>query len=95
MSSLTSAINVNVDTEVKEEATTLFNSLGLNMSTAINIFLRKAINEGGIPFEVKMSKPSKDLYEAIQEGEDILNGKIKAKDYNSVKELIEDLENDI
>ena len=45
MSNLTSVINVNVPSEVKEEATNLFNSLGLNMSTAINIFLKKAIFE--------------------------------------------------
>ena len=43
MSNLTSIINVNVPSDVKEEATKLFNSLGLNMSTAINIFLKKAI----------------------------------------------------
>ena len=53
MSNNTSAININVDSNVKKEATELFNSLGLNMSTAINLFLRKSINEGGIPFELK------------------------------------------
>lgn len=41
MANLTSAINVNVPTEVKEEANILFNNLGLNMSTAINMFLKK------------------------------------------------------
>ena len=53
MSNLTSAINVNVPLEVKEEATALFNNLGLNMSVAINMFLKRAIYERGIPFEVK------------------------------------------
>lgn len=41
MANLTSVINVNVPSDVKEEATILFNSLGLNMSTAINMFLKK------------------------------------------------------
>ena len=41
MSNLTSAINVNVPSDVKKEATSLFNSLGISMSTAINIFLKK------------------------------------------------------
>lgn len=95
MSSLTSSINVNVDSQVKEEAISLFNSLGLNMSTAINIFLRKALAEGGIPFEVKTPKPNKEFLEALQDGEDILDGKIEAKTYNSVKELIGDLENGV
>ena len=43
MSNLTSAINVNVPSDVKKEATTLFNSLGISMSTAINMFLKKSI----------------------------------------------------
>lgn len=45
MANLTSVINVIVPSDVKEEATNLFNSLGLNMSTAINMFLKKAIFE--------------------------------------------------
>lgn len=53
MANLTSVINVNVPVEVKEEATNLFNGLGLNMSTTINMFLKRAIYERGIPFEVK------------------------------------------
>ncbi len=56
MANLTSSINVNVPTEVKDEATSLFNSLGLNMSTAINMFLVKSINSGGIPFDISTSK---------------------------------------
>lgn len=93
MASLVSTINVNVDTDIKEQANNLFNSLGLNMSTAINIFLRKSISVGGIPFDVR--KPNKELLEALKESEDILNGKIKTKKYHNVKELIDDLENDI
>ena len=61
MANNTSAININVDSNIKKEATELFNSLGLNMSTAINLFLRKSINEGGIPFEIKISKPTREL----------------------------------
>ena len=92
MASLTSNININVDSDIKEQANNLFNSLGLYMSTAINIFLRKAISVGGIPFDVK--KPSKELLDVLKESEDILNGKIQTKKYHSVKELIDDLEND-
>jgi len=92
MPNLTSAINVNVDKNIKDEANKLFNSLGLNMSTAINMFLRKSISVGGIPFEIRNPKPSKELIEALQEGEDILSGKIKAKGYHNINELMEDLE---
>ena len=85
----TSAINVNVPTDVKEEA------MGLTMSGAINIFLKKALSEGGIPFEVRERKPSKRLLEALKESEDIINGKIKAKRYNNFDEMLEDIEDEI
>lgn len=91
----TSAINVNVPTDVKEEANVLFNNLGLTMSGAINIFLKKALSEGGIPFEVRERKPSKRLLEALKESEDIINGKIKAKRYNDFDEMLEDIEDEI
>ena len=44
------------DDELKTEAENLFFSLGLNLETAISMFLTKAVNEGGIPFEVKQAK---------------------------------------
>jgi addiction module RelB/DinJ family antitoxin len=46
-------VTIRVDRELKENAETLFNYLGLNMTNAINIFLRKAVDERGIPFPVK------------------------------------------
>ena len=67
MASLTSAINVNVDTKVKEEATAILKDLGLNMSTAINMFLVQIIKKDGIPFEITNPKPSKDMLKALDE----------------------------
>jgi len=87
MANLTSAINVNVPIDVKEEATALFNNLGLNMSTAINMFLKKAIHERGIPFEIKEPKPSKDLLEALQEIEYMENHPEEYKSYDNIAEL--------
>ena len=77
--------------DVKKEATELFNSLGLNMSTAINLFLRKSINEGGIPFELKNPKPTRELKRALKEAKKIENGEIKSKGYHNIDELFEDL----
>ena len=95
MASLNSAINVQVDSKDKEQATNILKDLGLNMSTAINIFIKQIIKCDGLPFEVRNPKPNKELLEALKEGEEILSGKIDAKKYDSVKELIEDLENDV
>ena len=45
-------INIRVDSDVKSKAQDTFSALGLDMTTAINIFLRQAIRKKGIPFEL-------------------------------------------
>lgn len=87
MANNTSAININVDSNVKKEATELFNSLGLNMSTAINLFLRKSINVGGIPFELKNPKPTRELKKALKEAKKIENGEILVKSFDNREDL--------
>ena len=54
----TSLIQTRIDTNLKNDVSKLFDSLGLDMSTAIKIFLKKCLSEGGIPFDVKLSPPS-------------------------------------
>lgn len=94
MESLTSAINVQVDAKDKEQATSILKNLGLNMSTAINMFIKQIIKKDGIPFEVVNPKPSKELLEALQEGEDILSGKKNVKGYHNVNDMINDILNE-
>ena len=55
-----SIVNVNVPSDVKENAAKLFNDMGLNMSTAINMFLIKSINSGKIPFEISTASSYED-----------------------------------
>ncbi len=45
-------LSVNVDDDVKRQSERLFKSMGLNLSTAVNVFLRKALQEGGMPFKL-------------------------------------------
>ena len=45
-------VTIRVDKDLKEEAEVLFDRLGMNMSTALNVFLRKAVDESAIPFSV-------------------------------------------
>lgn len=94
MESLTSAISVQVDIHDKEVANGILKNLGLNMSTFVNMAIKQLINKDGIPFEVTNPKPSKELLEALQEGEDILNGKIKTKGYHNVRKMFEDILNE-
>lgn len=91
MESLTTAISVQVDRKDKELATGILSNLGLNMSTYVNMAIKQLINKDGVPFEVINPRPSKELLEALQEGEDILNGKVKAKSYTNMYEMLKDL----
>ena len=45
-------VNIRIDDDLKERADKLFNELGLNMTTAFNIFVRQTVRQGGIPFEI-------------------------------------------
>ena len=53
----TTYINIRTDKAIKSSAEAIFSALGLNMTTAVNMFLRKTIQENGIPFDLKLSRP--------------------------------------
>ncbi len=105
MANLTSVINVNVPSDVKEEANNIFNQLGLNMSTAINMFLKRAIYEQGIPFSLTLPKKEYDpellkyfTKEELDEGAKELDYMEKHlneyKKYNNMDDLINSLNSD-
>ena len=56
----TATINISVDSDVKTKAQDVFSSLGLDMATAINIFLHQAIRKKGIPFELVAETPRRN-----------------------------------
>lgn len=80
---MSKTIQVRVDDFLKQSADELFNSLGLDTSTAIRIFLTIAIENGGIPFEIK--KPNNSLKEAM---EDVLNKRNLSNPYKSAQEAV-------
>lgn len=83
------SMNIRMDSEVKRQAEALFSEIGMNMTTAINIFLKQAIRENGIPFELKISEPNAYTVAAIKEGEKIIeSGNAR---FNSADEMFADL----
>ncbi len=94
MTTITSPINVNVNSEIKKESTEIFESLGINMSTAINMFLTQVVRIKGIPFEVLSPKPSRKLRKALKEADEIASGKRKTKTYHNVDEMFNDILNE-
>ena len=93
MESLTTAISVQVDSHDKEVATSILKQLGLNMSTYVNMAIKQLINKDGVPFEVVNPKPSRELLEALEEGEQIIRDlkSGKRKGYTNMKDLVNSL----
>ena len=82
----TTNLNIRTDKDVKEQAEQLFAELGLNMTTAINLFLRTAIRKHGIPFDLYLDVPNETTVAAIEEGKKLLNDPSSPK-YSSMEEL--------
>ena len=59
MTATSTNINIRVDSEIKAKAQDVFSALGLDMTTAINLFLRQAIKKNGIPFQLFGEPPKK------------------------------------
>ena len=83
--------NIKIAPELKEQSQALFESLGLSMSTAINMFLRQAVREQAIPFRVGKPLPNLETLRAI---EDARKGIGLSRGFSSVAELMEDLNAD-
>lgn len=86
----TTNLNIRTDKIVKDQAEEIFNELGLNMTTAVNIFLRTAIREHGIPFDLKLDVPNDTTAAAIEEGKKLMADPSTPR-YSSIAELKEAL----
>ena len=85
-------VSIRIDAELKKQADTIFASMGLNMTTAMNMFFRQVVRQGRIPFEIATDIPNAETVAAINEMDDMISGKIPAKRYTSTDELFEDLD---
>lgn len=90
MAGTTTNISIRMDSELKARADTLFNELGMNLSTAFNIFVRQSLREGRIPFDISLNQPNKETIAAMLEAERIA-GDSSVKGYTDLDELFKDL----
>lgn len=58
-------VNIRVDEDLKKQTESLLADMGLNMTTAVNIFLRQVLRTGGIPFEI--TTRTDDFYNAVNQ----------------------------
>ena len=87
----TSNMSIRIDSDVKAKAQALFSALGIDMTTAINIFLRQAIQPQGIPFNVTLTKPNQETLDAMAEVVDMKIHPEKYKGYTDVDEMMKEL----
>jgi DNA-damage-inducible protein J len=83
---MNNTITVRVDTSTKENANKVFKEVGIDMSTAINMFLKQVIMTNGIPFMITAAKPNETTLNAIKQIE-----QNEYESFSSIDELMEDL----
>lgn len=85
----TTNFSVRLDNDLKKKAEAMYGELGINLTTAINVFLRKSLVAGGFPFEVRMEEPSKETLLALLEADEMpKDPKVKGLDVeDALREL--------
>lgn len=87
----TTNISIRMDKDLKIAADSLFEELGMNLTTAFNIFVRQSLREGGIPFKITEGKPNHETVTAMLEAERIARNS-SVKSYTSIDDLFADLD---
>lgn len=87
----TTNISIRMDSDLKTAAEKLYAELGMNLSTAFNIFVRQSLREGGIPFKITTETPTQETVAALLEAERIAKD-TSVKGYTDMESLIADLE---
>ena len=87
----TAPTQIRIDADIKKQATDLFNTLGLDMSGAVNQFLHQCVLRGGLPFNIEMPHYNQRTLDAMDEAKRISRDP-DVKGYNSMYELRRTLE---
>ena len=66
-------MSIRMDTELKKQADAMLSDMGLNMTTAMNMFLRQVVRQGRIPFEIATDIPNSETLAAMKEFDDMIN----------------------
>lgn len=87
----TVSMNIRMDSAVKKQAQELFSALGMDMTTAVNIFLRQAIQRQGMPFDVALNRPNAETLEALAEVEEMKKHPEQHKGYTDADAMMKEL----
>lgn len=86
----TTNFSVRMDSDIKKQCEAMYGELGINLTTAINVFLRQLLRVGGFPFDVRMEKPNKETIAAMLEAERIARVS-SVKRYSDVEKALKAL----
>ncbi len=86
----TTNFSVRMDSNIKNQCEELYSELGVNLTTAINVFLRQSLRAGGFPFDVRIEKPNNKTINAMHEANLIINDP-SIKRYNNVEDALKEL----
>ncbi|MDO4218673.1 MAG: type II toxin-antitoxin system RelB/DinJ family antitoxin [Synergistaceae bacterium] len=83
--------NINLDPDLKKEAQLLFSNIGMDLTTAVTIFIKQAVREQKIPFDISMNTPNSTTIVALNEYEEMKRNPAKYKRYASFDDALEDV----
>ena len=86
----TSNVSFRIDSDLKAQADILFANLGMNMTTAFNIFLRQSVREGCIPFNITINTPNAETVATLLEAKQLLSDP-NTKKYSNVEDALKEL----
>ncbi len=83
--------NINLDAELKKNAQVLFADFGMDLTTAVTVFLTQAVREQRIPFEIRKEVPNNTTRLALAEYEEMKNNTEKYKRYDSFGDALKEV----
>lgn len=88
------AVNISIDPKLKQESTELFSDLGMDLSTAISVFLRQSVRVQGFPFVITRDTPNEDTIAAMNEYYEMKDHPERYKRYSSFREGLDEVLNE-
>ena len=83
--------NINLDPDLKKAGQLLFSNLGMDLTTAVTVFITQAVREQKIPFDISMNTPNSTTTAALNEYEEMKRNPAKYKRYASFDDALEDV----
>ena len=84
-------MNIRMDKDVKEQAQRIFSQLGMDMTTAVNVFLLQVIRSNGLPFELRLDTLNEETLAAIREVQEMKKDPSVGKVHTDVDKMMKGL----